>query len=253
MLHAKKVGALAVEGRDEDKQTNEIKIAAPMLNAIKIQGRTITADALLTQRALARYLVEDRGANYHFTVKGNQPKLLEEIALFFQNLSAQPDFIQTGQGEHGRIETRKIWVTTKLNDYLDFPHVHQAFMIERESIDKKSGKPSQETVYGMTSATLEQASPERVLRDNRGHGRVEVCHYMIDWNYDEDRSRIRTGFGPENITRLRRFAIGLLQAKKSNDSIPAIMKKLMLNTRAVLDCLKMTHNSMPRHVNLSVA
>ncbi len=33
----------------------------------------------------------------------------------------------------------------------------------------------------------------------------QSCHYMIDWNYDEDRSRIRTGYGPENITRLRRF------------------------------------------------
>ncbi|MCP4996985.1 MAG: transposase [Gammaproteobacteria bacterium] len=72
MLHPKKVGTLPVEGRDEEKQTNEIKIAAPMLDAIEIEGRTITADALLTQRDLARYLVEDRGTNYHFTVKGNQ-------------------------------------------------------------------------------------------------------------------------------------------------------------------------------------
>ena len=37
-------------------------------------------------------------------------------------------------------------------------------------------------------------------------------HYIIDWNYDEDRSRIRTGFGPENITRLRRFAVGILKS-----------------------------------------
>jgi hypothetical protein len=41
---------------------------------------------------------------------------------------------------------------------------------------------------------------------------VESCHYIIDWNYDEDRSQIRTGFGPENMTRLRRFAIGLLKS-----------------------------------------
>ena len=230
MLHPKKVGTLPVEGSDEEKQTNEIKIAAPMLDAIEIKGRIVTADALLTQRELARYLVA-RGANYHFTAKANQPQLLEEIAYYFEQLSTPPDFIQTGHGEHGRIETRKIWVTTKLNDYLDFPHVHQAFMIERESIDKKSRKVSQETVYGITSASIEQASPEQVLGDNRAHWRVESCHYIIDWNYDEDRSRIRTGFGPENITRLRRFAIGLLKAKKSNESIPVMMKKLMLNTR----------------------
>ncbi|HQY22984.1 MAG TPA: ISAs1 family transposase, partial [Gammaproteobacteria bacterium] len=90
--------------------------------------------------------------------------------------------------------------------------------------------------------------PEQVLRDNRGHWSIESCHYIIDWNYDEDRSQIRTGFGPENITRLRRFAIGLLKDKKLNETIPERMKKLMLNTRAVFDYLKMTRNSNPGSV-----
>jgi hypothetical protein len=31
-------------------------------------------------------------------------------------------------------------------------------------------------------------------------GTTKGCHYIIDWNYDEDRSQIRTGFGPENVT-----------------------------------------------------
>ena len=70
---------------------------------------------------------------------------------------------------------------------------------------------------------------------------------MIDWKYDEDRSNTRTGFGPENITRLRRFAIGLLKGKgkKRNETIPETMKKLLMNTRAVFDFLKMTRNSNP--------
>lgn len=216
-----------------------------MLDAIAIEGRTITADALLTQRELARYLVEERGAHYHFTVKGNQPELLQDLTFYFQSNRKAADFIQTGTGEHGRIETRKIWVTTQLNTYLNFPHVHQAFMIERASIDKKTGKPSQELAYGITSKPAHQAGPEQVLGDNRGHWAVESCHYMIDWNYDEDRSQIRTGFGPENITRLRRFAIGLLKSKQRNETIPEMMQKLMLNTRAVFDYLKMTRNSNP--------
>ena len=108
MLHPKKVGTLALRGRDEEKQTNEIKIAAPMLDAIEIKGRTITADALLTQRELAKYLVEERGANYHFTVKKNQPTLLEDISYHFKQRRTLADFTDTGNGEHGRIETRKI-------------------------------------------------------------------------------------------------------------------------------------------------
>lgn len=132
----KKVGTLPVRNRDsghseEEKQTNEIKIAAPMLDAIAIEGRTITADALLTQRELAQYLVEERNANFHFTVKANQPTLLEDLSFYFQNTPKAADFTHTGNGEHGRIETRKIWVTSALNDYLNFPYVRQAFMIER--------------------------------------------------------------------------------------------------------------------------
>ena len=84
-----------------------------------------------------------------------------------------------------------------------------------------------------------------MLRDNRGHWCVESCHYIIDWNYDEDRSRIRTGHGPENITRLRRFAIGLLKGKQTTETMPELMKKLLLNTRAVFDILKMTRNATP--------
>lgn len=249
MLHPKKVGTLPVAGSDEEKQTNEIKTAAPMLDAIEIKGRTITADALLTQRELAQYLVEDRQAHYHFTVKGNQPLLLEDIEFFFKNHAAQACFTQTGNGDHGRIETRKIWVTTTLNDYLNFPYVQQAFMIERTSVKKKTGKVSKEVVYGITSTPTHQASPEQVLKDNRAHWAVESCHYMIDWNYDEDRSQVRTGFGPENITRLRRFAIGLLKSKQSKDTIPEMMKKLLLNKRAVFDYLKMTRNSNPVSVS----
>ena len=63
MLHPKKVGTLPVEGRDEEKQTNEIKTVIPLLDAIEIRGKTISADALLTQRELARYLVDKRGAH----------------------------------------------------------------------------------------------------------------------------------------------------------------------------------------------
>ena len=243
MLHPKKVGTLPVEGSDKEKQTNEIKIAIPLLDSIDIQEKTITADALLTQRELASYLVKQRKAHYHFTVKGNQKNLLEDITCYFDNLNQEPDHITTDGIEHGRIETRKIWSTTDLNEYLNFPHVGQTFMVERITINKKSGKEYKDVAYGITSKTPALASPEQVLQDNRGHWSIEnSCHYIIDWNYDEDRSRIRTGNGPENITRLRRFAVGIIKSKGVR-SVAQKMRQLTQNTRAVFDYLKMTRNS----------
>jgi len=71
-----------------------------------------------------------------------------------------------------------------------------------------------EIAYGITSRSPDQADPQPVLAVNRGHWTIEnSCHYIIDWNYDEDRSRIRIGYGPENITRLRGFAISIIKSK----------------------------------------
>ena len=220
-------------------------MAIPVLQTCNISGMDITGDALLTQRAIAAYIVQQH-AHYHFTVKGNQPTLENDIALVFKDRRT-PDYTEVSPPEHGRIETRRIWCSAKLNGYLDFPHVGQVFLIERESIDKKSGKRSLDIALGITSRTSQQASPRRVLEVNRGHWSIESVHYIIDWNYDEDRSRIRSGFGPENITRLRRFAIGVLRSfQKPRQSLAAMMRNLAFNTRLVFDYLRMTQNSTAR-------
>jgi predicted transposase YbfD/YdcC len=237
------VGHLPVDGDSEElKRTNEIAMAIPLLETLDLKDKDITADALLTQRKLAQYLVEEQKAHYYFTVKANQPTLLQDIVLFFQDRK-EPDFVEHTPPDHGRIETRKIWTTSVLNGYLNFPHVGQAFAIERDTIEKKSGKQSHEVAYGITSRPPQQANPRRVLETNRGHWCIEnSCHYILDWNYDEDRSRIRTGHGPENVTRLRRFAVGVIKSKGVSN-VAQKMRQLNKNIRLVFDYLRMTKNS----------
>ena len=217
-------------------------MAIPLLDTCDLVGRDITGDALLTQRALATYIVEHQ-AHYHFTAKGNQPALERDIALLFETRGA-PDFVEVTPPDHGRIETRRIWCSAALNAYISFPHVGQVFLIERESIQKKNGEKTREIALGLTSRTPQEASPQRLLAVNRGHWSIESIHYIIDWNYDEDRGRIRTGFGPENISRLRRFAVGILKSfQKPTQSIAEMMRKLSFRTRLVFDYLRMTQNS----------
>ena len=173
----------------------------------------------------------ERKAHYHFTVKGNQPQLQEAIALLFQDRAA-PDFLDVSPPDHGRIETRRIWCSTALNAYLDFPHVGQVFMIERERVNKKSGELSIELALGITSHSPEQANAQCVLATNRGHWVIEnSCHYIIDWNYHEDRSRICVGHGPANVTRLRRFAIGILKPRFSISPLLRLFKRLNLREK----------------------
>ena len=82
-----------------------------------------------------------------------------------------------------------------------------------------------------------------VLAVDCGHRSIESVHYLVDWNFDED--RIRTGFGPENITRLRRFAAGILKSfQKPARSVAELMRKFCFRARLVFDYLRMTRNSV---------
>lgn len=77
ILHQEAVvlGQLAVE-----EKTNEIPKLPELLAPLPLQGAVITADALHTQQDTARFLVEDKKADYLFIAKDNQPTLRQDIA-----------------------------------------------------------------------------------------------------------------------------------------------------------------------------
>ncbi len=217
----------------------------PVLDTVNITGKTLTADALLTQRQLADYLIA-RGAHDVFTVKDNPPNRHADIRLFFEEMRGRPDCREPLTLAHGRSEQRAIWTTTRLNDDLNFPGIGQAFVIECEVIAKTTGTRSTETVYGLTDHTPDRADAAAVLAYNRGHWTVENrCHYLLDGNWDEDRCTLRTGHGPANITALRRFAIGAIKAK-SRDTVAATLQRLARNVHLMFEDLGMTENSRRR-------
>jgi len=119
----KKIGTIPInDGGDEVKQTNEITMVDPLLATLETEGKNFTFDALHTQKKTASMIVEKYGAHYFFTVKGNQPTLLDDIRFHFNSGAEKPEAEDIEPGTHGRIETRQIWTTTELNDYLTFPY-----------------------------------------------------------------------------------------------------------------------------------
>jgi hypothetical protein len=79
-LHEQEV---TIGQRSVDEKTNEIPAVKDLLDPLPIEGSVITADALHTQAETARYLVRDKGADFLFTVKDNQPRLRAELANAF--------------------------------------------------------------------------------------------------------------------------------------------------------------------------
>jgi len=59
--------------------SNEIPAAQALLKRAPIEGMLVSADALHTQSQTARIIIQDRGADYLLTVKGNQPALAQSV------------------------------------------------------------------------------------------------------------------------------------------------------------------------------
>jgi len=75
-----------------------------------------------------------------------------------------------------------------------------------------SGKQRIETVYGLTSMPADQTEPSRLLEIARGHWSIEnSLHWVRDVSYNEDRCRIRKGYGAQNMASIRNLAISILR------------------------------------------
>ena len=72
--------AVVVAQLDVEEKTNEIPKLPQLLDPLPLAGTVVTADALHTQKETARYLVEEKQADYLFIAKDNQPTLRQDIA-----------------------------------------------------------------------------------------------------------------------------------------------------------------------------
>jgi len=103
-------------------------------------------------------------------------------------------------------------VSSELVGYVKFPHVQQVFRLERERQNVKSGKIERETIYGITSAPEQRATPERLLEWARGHWAIENKeHYVRDMTFDEDRSQVRKRKRAWILAAMRNLALNLLR------------------------------------------
>ena len=195
---------------DVDTKTNEIARFAALLDHLDdLRDVVVTADALHCQREHITYLA-GRGAHWILTVKGNQPNLHQQLSGLPWRLVPIADR-DTDRG-HGRREIRTLKILS-VSTGIDFPHAAQALQIRRRRrrLDEP-GRFSTETVYAITDLQAHQAKPWQLTDWIRGHWSIEnKTHWVRDVTYDEDRSQIRTGTGPQVMATLRNAAIGALR------------------------------------------
>jgi hypothetical protein len=70
---------LVVAQESVSEKTNEITHSASTLEDLDLKHAIVTADAMHTQKKFAKYLVEEKEADFVFIAKENQPTLLEDL------------------------------------------------------------------------------------------------------------------------------------------------------------------------------
>jgi predicted transposase YbfD/YdcC len=218
-----------------DPTTNEITRFRPLLERLDLSATVVTADALHTQWEHAEWLVGVKHADYLLVVKANQPALHAQlVGLPWRQI---PVADRTCDRGHGRVETRRLQVTTVAG--LDFPHAAQALRITRRVRPLHQPRWRTVTVHAITSLTAARASPARLADWARGHWGIEALHHIRDVTYGEDTSQLRTGTGPRAMASLRNLAIGILRAH-GHRNIAAALRYYARDATRVLPLLGIT-------------
>lgn len=203
-----------------ESQQNEITAAPLLLDYIDLRHKVVIGDAIHTQRQLS-IQIGKAGGHYIWTVKANQPQLLQDLQDWFDTrvdllpgMGCPPkDFRSatvTTKG-HGRLEVRTLTASSQLNDFLDWPFLQQVFKLERHTISTKTGQTRHQVVFGITSLSAEQASPAQLLQMLRSYWQIENgLHYPRDVTLREDHTRFKKRSAAHIMTIINNLLLAIL-------------------------------------------
>lgn len=237
-----------------DGKGRELDAVERLLKVLDLNGATVTIDALGCNRRIAALIREGKG-DYLLQVKGNQDTLEERlkatmdeaIALKFKGMD-HDQWIGDVEGDHGRIERRKVYVTWDLSGLgelvKDWKDLRCLMVVESSRTVLMGPMPAQTTVmrHYYISSLNKRHSARQMGAYARGHWAVENnLHWQLDVGFNEDQCRLRKGHGAENFSRLCRMALNLLKHETTAKCGIAIKRKMcgwdnsyLLN---VLQCL----------------
>jgi predicted transposase YbfD/YdcC len=202
-----------------DDKSNEITAIPELLRLLDISGCIVTIDAMGCQREIASQIIKQNG-DYVLSLKGNQGMLHEDVKVFFEDSRStgfrgvEHSFHESTDKDHGRIETRRCWVSANiawLNERHEWPGLESIVAVESER--HIGEKVTVETRYFISS--LNESAP-KMSEAVRSHWGIEnQLHWVLDVVFREDHCRTRKDHAPQNLATLRHIALNLLKQDKS--------------------------------------
>ena len=167
-----------------DEKSNEIKAIPKLLNLLDLKGQIVTIDAMGTQKAIAKQIIEQEG-DYVLALKGNQGSLNDDVRLFLEteiktsNSTVIEDRHEEADKGHGRIEVRKCIVSSQM-DWLkqksDWAGIKTIAMIEESQ--QVGDKISVERRFFISSLP---ADAQKIAGAVRAHWLIEnALHWTLD-------------------------------------------------------------------------
>ena len=202
------------ESRKNKSKRSEITAVPALLQGRDLSDTIITSDALITQRTFAEQVIAQNGY-YFMMVKANQPRMRDDLALFFEIPAIACDNEQWDRFEkvekvHGRIETRTVESMTGDCSFVGWPG---ATYLVRRTCERqviKTGKTTRKVTYGITNLPIGEASAEMLEQLWRKHWSIESkSHHVRDVTMGQDRNHMRTGKAPEVLAALRNGLLAL--------------------------------------------
>lgn len=200
------------------EKSNEITAIPELLRLLDVSGCIVTIDAMGCQKEIAREIVAGE-ADYVLAVKENQGKLYGEVRDLFTGAKAfdyeavpHESYVTTTKG-HGRVERRECRVIAdpKTLEYVKERGVwaNLRSVAEITSTRRVGEAVTEETRYYISSLP---GDAEKVGAAVRSHWSIEnSLHWVLDISFREDESRVRKGYGAENLAVLRQMSLNLLK------------------------------------------